>query len=811
MRHSISDFIYLILCTWTSHSFKGLNFSLLEKKEMHLFLVLFILAVNPCICKRKHDTTCDVVPKNIHIEVGSNISIVCLTCGHGEIYWTLNTSKVDKSLSTTINSSHTLLSLWNFTNQRATLQCHSKDTHQVIGGTTIRTYLKPRNISCIWHYSDQETESQPDLFTCKWEHQIDPKLDVNYTVLHSTQGEICNTSETTCTVKDVDSGPNSMIINIFSDSIQITVRAKTAALEVDSYTREFQPRHIWKMIPPHYNVTTFSDHLLVVWKRALFLQKCQCEVKYNEMVLSKALEKQENGNMTIEQVESCSNYTVSVRCALLEAPWSDWSKEKTVLTKLNKNYVKLCLWRKVAEPKKNGVRTIHAMWKIPSTCRDTFTYTITPTPYQEALMGGNYTETLCSDSSCDVEVNQDAHRINLNMFHNVTLLVEDTVHVPAIGESLPRVTNIQASALEGVILLNWKAPVQPVSGYMIDWTHNGNQYYWKKTNYTNATLSGLLDKKPYNVTVTPLFDDKTGHGTQALQICSRVGGPGNVTIDTVPYDKYALVKWEVKSQEECSGDVVRYIVFYSKLDGPQLNVTINGGDQEICLVDLLPDTHYRVYVEATAPTGTTRSNEMLFKTLRFGQFFIPVLGVSGGVVILLVLSLGLGCCVWWRKFKEKLIPNPGCSSLALWPALTQEGTIPVRPFRNPSESVCDRIYTEESQRTSTSPLDSGFNPYPAIQQIEEYIDPDMAPAPEIWPEEWVKPAKTQHPSSPNDSIAPLLPENSPGSPYRSQISGENPGRRPNRLNKNVPVQQSDRKSPVMVYVTLDMFEQNQCS
>lgn len=38
------------------------------------------------------------------------------------------------------------------------------------------------------------------------------------------------------------------------------------------------------------------------------------------------------------------------------------------------------------------------------------------------------------------------------------------------------------------------APVQPVSSYMIDYTHNGDQYYWKETKHTNVTLFGRLDK-----------------------------------------------------------------------------------------------------------------------------------------------------------------------------------------------------------------------------------------------------------------------------------------------------------------------------
>lgn len=42
-------------------------------------------------------------------------------------------------------------------------------------------------------------------------------------------------------------------------------------------------------------------------------------------------------------------------------------------------------------------------------------------------------DTLCGNSICDV--NQDAHRINLTVFRNETVFVEDSVYVPAIGES----------------------------------------------------------------------------------------------------------------------------------------------------------------------------------------------------------------------------------------------------------------------------------------------------------------------------------------------------------------------------------------
>ncbi|KAK9531367.1 hypothetical protein VZT92_010796 [Zoarces viviparus] len=782
---------------------------------MFLFLALFILAATRSMCKGQHENNCKVVPKDPYIEVGSDTEIVCQTsCVSGKIFWTLNSRRIDESQSSAVNSSHTVLTLRNFTLQRATLECRSANTHLVLGGTTIQTYSKPSNISCILDHKDQPSDEElslepsPDWFTCNWQHQIDSKQKINYTVLYDSpythHAEICKSQITNCITIEP-----SAKMEYFSN-FTITVRAEADTWKADSDPREFKPLHILKMARPQLRVTPSSDHVFVQWSRSSFSSKCGCEVKYSKAVdkgapavlRRKNLSERSDGEDTIEKWDSCSNYTFSVRCALDKAPWSNWSKNKTVLTKLNKRDFKLRLWRKVAEPEGNGVRKVHAMWtEIPSTCQDTFTYTIKVTPYKDAMVGVNYTDTSCGSSTCDVYVNQDAHRMRLTVLHNETLLVEDSVCVPAVGESLPQVTDIQTSTLEGVLLVSWKASTEPVTGYMIDWTHDGNQYYWKESNCTNTTLPD--HKQPYNITVTPLFDDETGHGTQALQICSRVGDPGDVTIQVQADAKSALVSWNVKSQEACSGVVVNYTVFYGIQNGPQLNVPVDGTEQFISLNNLNPDTYYSVQVNATALTGTATSRETFFQTKRFDAQLITAVGVCGSIVILLVLSLGVCCAVRWNKFREKPVPNPAFSSLALWPAPSpQEGTCPFQPFNNPTESVCDRVYTGESQRTPTSPLATGCDGIPACDQTGEYVDPATGPA-LVDP---VEPVETQHLSSPDDSTALLPSENSP---YRSQSSAENSASKFNKQCKRVPLKQIEKIAPVTVYVTLDMLQQGQ--
>ncbi|XP_073349115.1 interleukin-31 receptor subunit alpha-like [Pagrus major] len=790
---------------------------------MYPLLFLLVLGVTPSVCEAgRHENTCDVVPKDLYIEVGSSIEIVCQTsCVRGKIYWTLDNKSIDESLYNTTNSTHAVLSLRNFTLPRATLQCHSNETRHVLGGTTITTYLKPSNLSCFLHYENM-IGSTPNWFTCSWDHQVDPST-INYTVLCtnsacSNQGEICSSQKKTCKIKY----ENIMSKIPLTGRHSVTVKAQSAAWEATSDPFEFTLLNITKLFHPELsNVTLSSDSLLVRWeipghpRSSLDKYKYRCQVHYSKVVnegtpewvlsdIETCNQKNASWNIAIEKLESCSNYTVAVRCRLNKGPWSDWSLEKTVLTKLKKSDYKPLLWRKVAEAEKNGVRKVQAMWtEIPSTCPDTFNYTIKQTPYKEHTTGVNYTSALCDNSICDV--NQDAHTIALEVYHIDSLFAEDSVYVPAIGEKgLPEVTDIQTnSTSEGVILLRWKAPAQPVSGYMIDYTHNGNQNYWKETKDTFARLLDLLDKTQYNITVTPLFDDKTGRGTQVLQICSREGDPGKVEVNVSARHRSAEVSWSVEPQEACSGEVVSLIIFYGTRTETELNVTAYSKSHHT-LQDLTPNTQYSVYVEAIARTGTTKSTPQSFKTTRFDMHFSKALILCGTLLIILVLSVGLCCAVQWKKFKEKLVPDPGRSSVVLL-ASQNMGTCSFEP----SESTYDKIYIEEAQRASTSPLDTGCNENPASDQTKGYADPAIALATDIQTEDPVESVETQPLSSPGELTQLLSSESGPSSPYRSQSPQETPALKTSKQCKRVPVKQQEKVPPLSVYVSLDMFEQGQ--
>lgn len=91
-----------------------------------------------------HFQPCRVFPTDLFVEVGSSVRLVC-NCDsvrNGKFFWTLNRRRLDENLSKTINSTHSVLSLRNFTHSNATVECHNTETTQILGGTIVKTFCE---------------------------------------------------------------------------------------------------------------------------------------------------------------------------------------------------------------------------------------------------------------------------------------------------------------------------------------------------------------------------------------------------------------------------------------------------------------------------------------------------------------------------------------------------------------------------------------------------------------------------------------------------------------------------------------------
>uniref|UniRef100_A0A4W5QKS6 Fibronectin type-III domain-containing protein n=1 Tax=Hucho hucho TaxID=62062 RepID=A0A4W5QKS6_9TELE len=662
-------------------------------RRMATPLVLSIFLLLPTISEGQYQHRCEVIPKDPYIEFGSNIKIMFKkTCNktisdsHGKIYWTINNQSIDESLYET-NSSFAAVTIYNLSLPKATVQCHSHSTQQVLGGTIIHTYWKPGNISCVTYISQH-------YFTCHWEHKIKPTSKITYTVYRKWEGiqdawtsDNCSSESMSCTFKSLP---------MLSKRNYITVRAESTDWETISDTLKLNPWDTVEIDPPkNVRVVPLPARLRVEWERPggtyFFAQVIHCQVKYAKHVMDTSMNTvAKTASVTSVEVEPCTNHTVSVRCALDKAPWSEWSRQVTVLSSLNVSTVHLDLWRKMDAPENTGTRTVHLMWKgISPACKAIDGYRLTYMA-DEKHIPDRHLDTVVDKAS--ITVDQRAYRVTLAAYRGDTTFSEQSIYVPAVGQSLPQVKGAQASAHDGDIHVSWAVPpLYPVHSYIIDWTTDGDTYTWLQSQDTHISLTGLQPFKLYNITVTPLYDDKTGL-EKVIQICSIQRAPGNISsVDVHVQDKSAQVNWNAVSQSKCSGDVINYTVFYKTETQPELNVTVNSWKQGVTLEPLQPDTRYSVHVMARAVTGATNSSVIHFTTSRYGRTFIIMSCVFGGFGVITVLVTGLFCVIQWKRFKGKIMPNPRLSSLEFW---SSQDCHKIQPFNNPSEleTFCERIY-----------------------------------------------------------------------------------------------------------------------
>ncbi|XP_062334546.1 interleukin-31 receptor subunit alpha-like, partial [Osmerus eperlanus] len=600
----------------------------------------------------------EVIPQDPYIELGSDIKILfkskALSNSHGQIYWTLNNKRINEGFYETINSTSSAVYLHNFTLQKAVVQCHSM-TGQVLGGTIIRTYQKPTNISCITYISKKKV-------MCNW--VLYSSMNVNYIVYRKCIGELynvsCSTDKLSCTFDRTSSNP-----------CTVTVRAKTIAWEVDSNSYQLDLWNTVKPEPPENvkaDMIPFSNHLKVKWDRpegkSFYFSIINCQVKYAQYMVNTTIDKQAlSGNLTIEVMEPCTNHTISVRCNLGKGHWSEWSREATVLSHLKVNAVQLHLWRKIEAPDDSGTRRVLFMWKgISALCKAIDGYSL------EVFSGGSLKPSSLFNTTQDtlsVLLGKAAHIVTLTAFHGDILFQEQSTYVPATGESLPQVKELHALVLRGDFVVTWAPPDQPVSTYVVDWNTEVGPHNWIDTRNTNILLTGLLSCQLYNVSVTPLFHDRSGQENR-VQICSSEGVPGIVSTDVIPQDISARVNWTVLPKTECRGAVVNYTVFYWNNIGPKLNITVERHKQEVLLEGLQPGMHYSFYVTANTVTRATNSSVTSFFTNKYDLFFIKTLSVCGGLFIICVLFTGLCCVIQWKSILGKMVPDPGHSSLAQW-------------------------------------------------------------------------------------------------------------------------------------------------
>ncbi|KAG9353596.1 hypothetical protein JZ751_011716 [Albula glossodonta] len=403
-----------------------------------------------------------------------------------------------------------------------------------------------------------------------------------------------------------------------------------------------------------------------------------------------------NSSTVIPIERQCTNYTISVRCAVTTYDsstiglWSGWSPEVTVISPLDVRNEHLRIWRLRSRVKEN--RTVQLLWKgPPASCHavDHYLVTLEPKSYQ------GKTKLPETSSSASITLHsKEAYNVSIAAYRKKTKVLESTLTIPAIGKEdsgLSPVAEAHAFSLNHQIYVHWSAPHWSPQGYIVHWCCIGHDCEWQETQATNITLKGH-PKKLYAITVVP-FSKSLWPGQETTVLgYSEEGAPGKVSNVDVSEETRtgALVKWSPVSRDSCCGFVVNYTVFYRNGEGRERWVTVNDTVQEVRLEHLQPGSQYQVHVMSSSVAGTTNSSEYNFRTSSYDPSFIRMLSIFGSLGIIFLLIIGISCFAVVKKYVLKPVPNPADSDLmsSLPENMNRPLLIPDSMSENLNISVC---------------------------------------------------------------------------------------------------------------------------
>ncbi|XP_048083246.1 collagen alpha-1(XII) chain isoform X1 [Alosa alosa] len=164
--------------------------------------------------------------------------------------------------------------------------------------------------------------------------------------------------------------------------------------------------------------------------------------------------------------------------------------------------------------------------------------------------------------------------------------------MPPAGEL--RITDVTHSTM----LLDWDAAPAPVRKYIISYKHEDADAKELEVggDVTTRVLDNLISQTEYDVTVTPVYDSRTGSPMQNRAITDVVPAPKNLRFSEVTQTSFRA-HWE-----HGAPDVALYRIGWTKKGETNFQYEIlNAEDTTTVLEGLEPDTLYDVSVTAIYP------------------------------------------------------------------------------------------------------------------------------------------------------------------------------------------------------------------
>ncbi|XP_041825436.1 interleukin-6 receptor subunit beta isoform X2 [Melanotaenia boesemani] len=649
-----------------------------------------------------------VTPQSPVLEIGTNFTATCTIVNTDEItvddlYWRLSNTSIPEEHYKKIN--RTLSVTFPVRSEKAEwLMCQLKRPHQVIlhegkfiQGIWLRTGYrpgKPENLSCK---AFQEKSSISPIITCEWEVTGRQTKDVPTTyMLIATYGNDKKSTSTPNTKAQLSLStfPDFMLLDIW-------VEARNDLGTVSSEHLNTESNCIVKPNPPSevkvISEKEFPSSLLINWTHSLNVHSITFQIRYctsgshmwTYVPLADIVSPIKS--FRLQDLHPYTDYVIQLRGKMNGNDcgyWSNWSTNMTKRTPEDIPSSKPDLWSTIVESGPNR-RQVKLIAKDPQRANGNIRGFDISILYHKH--GNPELESIPVNRS--EEDSRSSHRrVNelkeISLADNESVLVAVTANnsvgtspkaylgIPAKSNRPTPVKDLKVWSHEGQLYLEWKlANNTTVSEYVIEWIKDDGTMWpnWQREagSVRQTTIKGELERFVcYNVSVYPIrsrWVRKPARLQAFLEEGVPLKGPSLELMDNPGHDKAKLV-WKEIPREMRQGFITNYTIFFRSGDRVSA-VTVPGNTTSYTLTQLLHNTRYDVWMQASTVRGPSRNGTVhSFTTTRYESMAAIVVGVSCSFLVL-VLVLAALCFCKRDAIKKNLwpqIPDPGESTIGTW-------------------------------------------------------------------------------------------------------------------------------------------------
>ncbi|KAM6471139.1 interleukin-6 receptor subunit beta isoform 2-T2 [Liasis olivaceus] len=662
-----------------------------------------------------------IIPESpVVLSTGSNFTAFCVLrdpcLPYGriraeQVIWKTKTTVVPKEQYSIINETVSSVTFSDTSTLVSPLTCNillPGDFIQNIYGIQIQQGFppeKPTNLSCIVI----QTQVTAFIQQCSWEPGKDTFLSTNYSLKSRWPNKIFPD----CIPQDTNNSCTTSTV-VFYVTLDVWVEAKNELGVAESDHIEFDPIKYVKPLPPHklsLNSGEFPRILKLSWENRFNESpqelKYKIQYKTSDSTVWTEIPPEDTASLrtsfTIQELRPNTQYTIRLCYAVYSSKyWSNWS-EVVGFTAEDRPSKGPALWRNINTSDSTGSWTLRLLWKElnPSEANGIIL------KYEVFISGRrplsfptrNYT---LNTTQLTLNVQSGTYDVSVIAFNKVGKSPTSVLFIPATN-SKASVKNIVAFPEGGKLWVNWTAPKESVSKYIIEW-HEAcsnlsctTEWQQEPGSKQRIFLRGNIEPyKCYIITVYPLYIGGQGEG-KSTQAYLQQGVPANgPTVRTKKLGKFeAVLEWNSLSVEEQNGFIRNYTISYRTVTGVEKVVPVDPSKTEYLLSSLSSNTLYMVRMTAYTDSGGTTGPLFTFSTNRFEDGEIEAIVVPVCLAFLLFTLLGVLFCFNKRDIIKKHIwpnvPDPSKSVIAQWSPQT-----PAKHFNSKEEIYPEGSFTDVS-------------------------------------------------------------------------------------------------------------------